>query len=248
MLPCQEAIEHIESMPTKSLDAIALQFVARARPRSKLLMQCCLETLQIDDDKVDVSGEAAVTAADILGSHFPGNEGVVERILSGGNGVPFYSKKLLAICEISPEHDLLRTTYKSLDKYHGRFADEVHVRLVCRIGTTTEVEDLIARLCAARRLPFVSQLLFCKPITRRIASDSDLSTKLLSRLQASPSPSEKGSFSRLITASIGYPDGFRDWAESELLNQLADPEVGMDVMTGELRPVRHAILDSLIAY
>lgn len=241
--PREEGIEFIESRLNKCLDAAALRFLARSRPQSRLLMQCCLETLQIHNNNVDVSGVNAVTAAEILGTQFEGNQELLGQVLSAGRHDHFYGKKILAVCEAFPEHSILREAYDWARKERGRCAIEVYVRLICRVGATEEVDELVTRICATTRLPPQSYLLFCRPLVRRIASDAELAERLLSRLQRSPAPSEKASLSRLLPASTGSLRGFREWAEFEVQRQVANPEVGLDIAAGELRPVLHAILD-----
>ena len=86
------------------------------------------------------------------------------------------------------------------------------------------------------------------PLVKRLKSDDELHGMTMQHLQNEPAPFEKVNLPRLISAARGVSDDLRSWSEDELQRQLDGtkiPEDGLDLHTGELRPVAHVLLDVL---
>jgi hypothetical protein len=247
-LPREEALRRLESPSVRTIAFSELQFLARVRPGSKLLLEHCTKRLAFEDPGVDMSGPDAVATAEILGSHFGGSEEALARILAAHRPDRPYQKVILALCEGWPSHDILRTAFSIWrDKRGGGFSDEVGVRLVCRVGSIEDVQDLVSRyLAVRRRLPPSWEQLIARPIVRRLSTDDEFVALLSRELSENPTPSKKASIPRLISCARGGTVGIRDWSFGELDRQLAGtPEVGLDIVTGTIRPVVHTLLDVL---
>lgn len=242
--PREEGIEIVRSFEKKALPLTALQFVARALPKSPLLLRCCLDTLQIGNDAADTSSETAIIAAEILGRDFADSEAALCEILNARRDGRVYEKEILAFCEAWPDHDLLKMKYEQLQSDGGYLSDAVYVRLICSVGSTEDVEKLVYRLCSLYHCPSSWSTVIAKPIVRRVAADGNLAGILWSHLKTSNKPSEKMSLFRLLASSIGLSSDLRTWAGTELQHQIDDAEVGIDIVSGEMRSVVHAILDS----
>ena len=84
------------------------------------------------------------------------------------------------------------------------------------------------------------------PIMRRLITDDDLLSLIMTRLQEKPSPSEKATLSRLAGSARGVSPELQKWCIEEIesqLNQENPPETGIDIVSGEIRPVADSLLD-----
>jgi hypothetical protein len=90
---------------------------------------------------------------------------------------------------------------------------------------------------------------FCiSPIIDRIRSDADIASALFERIQVTDRGAEKASLPRLLALANPMSEELHQWCENEFARQsdrAAPPEFGLDVITGSVRPVAHAILDAL---
>jgi hypothetical protein len=71
---------------------------------------------------------------------------------------------------------------------------------------------------------------------------------LTERLKDNPTASEKATIPRLIATARGVTPELRSWSIKELNHQsmaTRSPDIGVDLISGELRPVVHSLLDVL---
>jgi hypothetical protein len=244
-LPRAEGLAFIESEERPKSSQAMLGFIARTRPRSNALLQYCLDTLHINDRQRDVGGALPVVAAEILGRDFSGDEEVLRRVI--GNHVPpsLGNKHILALCEAWPNHRIMKEAYEAGEALQRRLNDDARIRLVCQVGTVDDVEKSINQVCASCSAPRPSYLLIAKPIIRRLSGDSQLVDRISNRLVRSKLPSEKASFFRLLARATGLSPDLRAWAMKEIESQLGKPEIGMDIVAGELSSVMHSLLADL---
>jgi len=87
-----------------------------------------------------------------------------------------------------------------------------------------------------------------RPVLRRLQTDDSLLAMLFQRLLTVPAPSEKASIPKLISAARGVSSELKAWCIEEVDRQMCgeiSPQIGFDLIYGELRPVTHALLDVL---
>lgn len=240
--PCSEALEYIESNGPQ-LGIAGLQFLERVRPKSNLLFGNCIKVFGLGNNAIDVSGEIAVFASDILGAHFFESNELLDSVNKSRREGHIYGKEVLALIEAHPNDKLIQQAYVQLTENNRYFADEVALRLICRVGNVGDVENWIDRLCSAVQLPHNSFLMYARPIVQRISTDSDLQSRLIDKLNSQSTGSEKVTILKLMTASVGLIVELRDWCETELEYQAKVPEIGMDVFSRSYISVENAILD-----
>lgn len=87
-----------------------------------------------------------------------------------------------------------------------------------------------------------------RPLIRRLAHDSNLGAMLLERLKAQPLAAEKATIPRLLAASRGMFPELHKWCREEAASQLRRrslPEIGFDLLRGEIVPVVETLLEVL---
>jgi hypothetical protein len=90
---------------------------------------------------------------------------------------------------------------------------------------------------------------FCiEPIVERIKSEDGVASALIRRVKSTNSGSEKASLPKLLALANHMDNEVRQWCETEFTkqsNHASLPEFGLDVSTGDVRAVAHALLDAL---
>jgi hypothetical protein len=250
--PREDAIRAIEGIAGPNKVSLSqLQFLARVRPGSRLLLEHCERFLAFARPDVDVSaGSDAITAAEILGRYFSGSDTLLSDILASCGGERFCQKHLLAMCEAFPNHDVLASEYSELvSGRRGWMSPEFRIRLTCRCGTTAEVYALIERCLVPRRANTGGwRGVVVNPIVRRLSSDDELFGLLLGDLGKALTTSRRASFPRLLTLSRGLSGEVREWCHTELVAQLSQrrpPDVGWDIVNASVRPIAHALMEAL---
>ena len=239
--PCEEALEFIESEQPE-LNIAGLKFLERSKPKSSLLLWHCLRVLQLGDDCVDVSGETAVVASDILGTNFMGNSDLLDRVIESRREGHVYGKEVLALCNAWPEHDLLREAYDQM-KIRAYLAEDVAIRLAACVGTSDDIEEWIERICRSIRLPNNSFLLFARPIVKRVATDADLTERLFGKLRLDSNRHTKITILKILSAAIGLNAELIEWCELQMGDEIGLRQFGVDVFTGHFTSLEHAIVE-----
>jgi hypothetical protein len=163
-------------------------------------------------------------------------------------------RAMWALCKLSPDNPILQQEMDQLRPSFTVNGDWViqtsfDMALVCAAGTSQEVFSVIRfilRGCRPNYRYFAKG--FYLPIVRRVALDVDLQDMLRSELSNTPNPSERGSFLSLLLAARGLTVDLRDWCRAECdrkLDGIIDP-LGMDIVTGLIRPVREFATTALL--
>lgn len=246
----EEALRFLESRIERTAGPNVLHFLGRMRPRSRLLLSYCFETLHIGDDQADCSGsEDALAAAELLGSHFGSDNNVLARIASGQHTERIQEKDVLALCEGWPESEELEQLFNLVRHQNPPLSYTAYFQLITRKSPSEVVFGAVTGVLANfnRYLSRHPQLV-THSVLRRLRNDEDLEFMLSNRLQDEPSLSEVASIPRLISAARGLPPGLRKWCSEEAdaqLNGAKSPEIGIDLLSGERRPIAHSLLDAL---
>jgi hypothetical protein len=230
-----------------------LEFVAKVQPRSALLRDLCLNSLFPTSNDHENDPEKAI---ELLARDFS-DDAVVRESLEAKLQGEFHMhghRAMWALCQLSPDNPILEQEMDQLRPHFTVNGDWViqtsfDMALVCTAGTSQEVFSVIRfilRGCRPNYRYFAKG--FYRPIVRRVALDVDLQDMLRSELSNTPNPSERGSFLSLLLAARGLTVDLRDWCRAECDRELEGivAPLGMDIITGLLRPVRDFAMEALL--
>jgi energy-coupling factor transporter ATP-binding protein EcfA2 len=247
--PRNEALSFLEVRTERTSKPNILRFLGRVRPKSHLLLEYCLKALHIGDDQQDSSGEEAVVAAELLGSNYAGDGDILAHIMTEKVRKRIYNKVILALCEGWPESEELSLIFEIVADKKVPLFYPAYFQLICRKSESRVVFDAITKELSSFNYThqFSLQAIY-RPVIRRLQMDDSLLRMLTERLKDNPTASEKATIPRLIGTARGVTPELRSWSIKELNRQLIatqSPEVGVDLIMGELRPVVHSLLDVL---
>jgi len=124
-----------------------------------------------------------------------------------------------------------------------------YFQLICRKSPSKAVFDgLIAFISSLEGHNRWRYQNISRPVLRRLQTDDTFFEMLIERLQNNPTPFEKATLPMLIGVARGLTSEIRTWCIEEVNHQLSgneSPEIGFDLIFGELRPVAHSLLDVL---
>ncbi len=251
--PRMEALEFIRENRKVAIRPQFLEFVAKVQPRSALLRDLCLNSLFSTSNDHENDPEKAI---ELLARDFS-DDAVVRESLEAKLQGEFHMhghRAMWALCQLSPDNPILEQEMDQLRPHFTVNGDWViqtsfDMALVCTAGTSQEVFSVIRfilRGCRPNYRYFAKG--FYRPIVRRVALDVALQDMLRSELSNTPNPSERGSFLSLLLAARGLTVDLRDWCRAECdrkLDGIIDP-LGMDIVTGLIRPVREFATTALL--
>jgi hypothetical protein len=247
--PRDEAIRFLEDRTERTATPNILRFLGRVRPKSRILLEYCLKALCIGDDQNDCPRERVAVAAELLGTHFGGDSEVLGRITSGSPEEHIDENVILALCEGWPKSEELERIFEIVRKQKQPLDSATYFQLICRKSPSKAVFDAIiafmSSLEAHNRWGYQN---ISRSVLRRLRTDDRFFEMLIERLQNNPTPSEKATIPRLIGVARGLTSELRNWCIEEVNHQLSSkksPEIGFDLIIGELRPVAHSLLDVL---
>ena len=246
-LPRDEALRFFERRGDVFPRSNELRFLARVRPGSTLVLNKCMRALGIGESTVRGIVPEVIVAAEILGEQFSSDHEVRVRIDAECQGSWGTAPAILALCEVWPESPTLALAYdpQILQGRHDAFTFAAALRLACVRGSTAEVDGIIENLLTSFRGVRTADLI-APPIVRRLRYDDELFTNLKARLFADPSPSQKASFPRLLSAARGISPELREWGLAEIARQVGTDglsEIGFDLVSGTYRAVWHSLMD-----
>lgn len=204
-----EATEYLRSSTARSPGTNALRFLARAHPRSALLLDACLRCLWNGGSLAERwAAEDILVAAEVLGANFGGDNNVLQRITSHRKGEDLDEKEVLALCEGWPESDELERILARVRRENPSLTYGAYFQLVTRKGHSEAVASAVADVLSE----FNSFLrwntsIVSRPVIRRLREDGDLEVMMFERLQDEPSPSEIATLPRLVGAARGLSPG-----------------------------------------
>lgn len=242
-----EILEFIESEKAKKITPAMLYLLERIRPKSSLLLNQCLKVLHdVDTDNFDYR-EKNIAVSEILGRNFGGNEEVLHKII---NQPPNYFKQekiVLALGEGWPQNKLLDEYFEDVTKNNRKLPYYNLFQIICQKGDTEFTYNSIGRFFNETQKYHLMNLsnAMKKFVIKRLQSDDDLYEMLVDDLDKQISISQKVSTLKLLSLSKGLSDEIRDLCMNDLDRQLDTkfPQVAIDVVYGEIRPVAYSMLD-----
>ncbi|MFC1836968.1 hypothetical protein ACFL2Q_19980, partial [Thermodesulfobacteriota bacterium] len=234
-----------ESRPTSD-NVNLLHFVSRTKPRSSILREWSLATLFKLSRRHPAARREAFAAAEILAEHFGGNPEVLKTCESQDLKSGLLEEVILALCYGWPDSEELERLFEQLRRNAPRLSNLTAWTLSCRKLPEGNLLDSLLQILSGYNVHYrYWSRWYVKPLIQRLQSDEELEQRLLSHLINGADPSEKASFARLLAMAGGLSPQFRDWCREEADRQLNSsfPEIGFDLVEGELRPVLHSLLD-----
>jgi hypothetical protein len=242
----------------KALSSNCLEALSRIQPRSNLLLETCLKTLDIEL-KEDVNSSPldqqrrALVVGQILGRQFSRNDDIrvtLERRLHLED-----SASVVGLSLGWPTSDKLNETYNAIrqDGWSGqRIQWPSALQIAGALGGIEEFKYLL-EFIVSNGAGYIWEFLdFCVlPIIARLKRDGALASYCLDKLRDNPTSGHKASFPRLLVGSTGLSDELRNlceayYAEECVKGQLS--ESGLDIIAGQVRPVGHSLLDALVPH
>jgi hypothetical protein len=241
---------------TKRLSSNSLEALSRIQPRSNVLVEHCLRTLDgkaIEDTNASPLDcqRRELIVGQILGRQFSHKDEIriaLERRL--------YLEDSASIVGLSlgwPTSDALNKAYEPIRKsgWSGqRMQWAPALQISGALGSTEEFKYLLEFILSNGTGYIWEFLDFCvSPIIARLKQDSVLASYCLDKLRSSPTSDHKASLPRLIIGSIGLNDDIKKLCETYYAEQCVKgqlTESGLDVIAGQIRPVAHSLLDVLV--
>jgi NACHT domain len=248
-----EILSILEADPKLAANPHALAFVARARPASQLVIDRCLAAMPAPDTNFP---RASFVAAEILAGAFAGDEYVYSKLLEklpiarGGPWLYVRPELAIALCIGWPNSEVIEDLYRqavqdarSTSDYSAFF--EITMSrcpaedLPSRLSQYLAAAPVVTNHCVSAGL--------VRALVRRLRHDPVAARGLLTALTASTRRNDKASFARSLATANGLSAELRDYCLSEIGNQIGldSPEIGFDLISGELRGVYLSLLDSL---
>ncbi len=244
--PRDEALHFLETREERTATSNILQFLGRASPKSRLLLEYCLKALRIGED-CDCNEEVAIVSAELLGKHFGGDSDILTRMMSNSAKELILEKEIFFLCEGWPESKELDRIFELIRKKKPQMSYEAYFQLICQKSSSDFVfRTLMNVLSDPRRIPQWQSQVAARAILRRVQKDESLFTMLMEHLKDDPTPSEKATIAGLIGTARGVSSELKAWLIEEIdqqINGRGSPEIGIDWTIGEPQPVAHSLLN-----
>ncbi|MGH7778484.1 MAG: hypothetical protein ACREQR_01480 [Candidatus Binataceae bacterium] len=248
-----EILATLEVDPKLASNPHLLAFVARVRPASRLLMDRCIAAIAAPNRNFS---RGSFAAAEILADSFAGNEDACSQLLRAlpidrRGGRLFARPELAVALSVGwPESPLVDELYSQMIRGDSMYKDY-----------TAYFEVTLSR-CLAADLPgrlqrhfavsgvvsnqYVSRALV-RGLVRRLKRDPDAASALLAALNESVSASDKASIARSLASANGLSPELAGYCSREIRAQMAldCPDLGFDVVSGEIRGIALSLLDVL---
>jgi hypothetical protein len=245
----RETIREIEAAEDKPLPGKLLAVVARARPKSVKLMQLCLCAVESFNARMTLPElDDRFSAARLLGSQFAGDAELLEQLHKLLQESDYANEAaVIAICAGWPQAE---STAEAIGRYRQE-QRHLHMPTYFHVVADQHPTDRFVAV-SIKTLSRLSGSVWdlphhcAPPIVRRLREDGAAQESYLQHLLGDPGANAKASIPGLLVAAAGLSEGLRDWSAGELKRQFgADglAQHGVDLLTGTVRPVAHALLD-----
>ena len=236
------------------LGANAILCLERLRAPRELILKSCMHTMGLcgTSRRLNLSVDAPIIAAEVLGREFGGDTSVLEELEERVGDVQDPNPvAVIALCcgwrESAWLEQLFRFGKSTPNGLRLPYIPYFHV--VCTKSAAEVVERQLCSLLArhGEMADWVWRGI-ARALIGRIQRDEAVENAVVGRLLATPTPSEVASLTGLVAKSRGMSDQFRKWCWDELERQLSPnniPTGGIDILSGSWRPVSHVLLDLL---
>ena len=239
------------SRERSALSSRAFEALAREMPRSYLLREHCLRSLNDGPENLNASPldqrRRQLVVGRILGRQFASEATIREQLENCVIRQP--SAAIIGLSIGWKDNPILVAEYAGRRDSSGRhlWPDAAHLTSI--VGSREDFCQFLSHLLRNSTGSLWDFLPFCiEPIVERIKTEEGLGAVLIQRVFSTNSGSEKSSLPRLLALANYMDQELRQWCEREFSkqsNHSSLPEFGFDVLAGRVRPLAHTILDAL---
>lgn len=245
-----EILSQLESSETLLQEPEVLGFLATIRPRSQFLLQASARAVQggLGDSFHGIW--KLLAAVRILVEHFGGDQRALDALLEDRRGGSYADGVIIALSLGWPDHELVSEAFQDLrtDGYYRRSPGAQFAITYARASATELVSRLPLHLDYGENGSAWIARLLEDPLKFRLRRDQPLAAEIFAVLRGSASPSMKATCPRMLALAGRMTAELREWALAELERQVRSgsaDELGFDLAAGEVRPVKHSLLDLL---
>jgi hypothetical protein len=239
---------------TKALSSRAIEALAREAPRSHLLREHCLRCLANEPQDANLSPYDArrreLVVGRVLGRQFAGDPTIREQLEKHVLFRP--SAAIVGLSLGWKDSPTLVNAFNDLrarDSQTRRLVWPDVAYLASTVGSRDDFCGFLGHFLKNSSGNIWDFLPFCiEPIVERFKTEDGLAAHIFARAQTTSRGSEKASLPRLLALANQMNDDLREWCEKEFVRQSGHTvlaEFGLDAVSGEIRPVAHAILEAL---
>jgi len=252
--PREEALEFLSTRSERNSTTEVLRFLSKVASHRWLLLDYLLEAVCPTKTR-EHEPRQTVIAAEMLGECFASDAEVLAQLEQRFNQEPpeWYTAKkdhiVIALCEGWADSQVLHRVFQEV-RGTTLLPPITAWNVVCVKSAAetvaAELKALFLRL--AHPNPYWDPH-FARPVIRRLRRDPDLFKTLESGLEHRPTSTEKATVVKLLAAAKGISAVLKNWITAEIERQLdraTSPEIGLDLSVGELRPVVHCLLETLL--
>jgi hypothetical protein len=207
----------------------------------------CIKSLGYGGSTNWGSYSAALTAGEILGRNFAGDQPTQTELLTRLGASPRSPGVIAAICEGWPN----TSTFDALRSQLGQ-SPGLPIPLHYKVASIASSADALTDALAWGATELLGDLwdanhYWIPNVIRRIQNDDEICAAMQRYLSEQPSPGVKVSFPRVLGRARGMSDELRAWCVSECERAKTDVvgEVGLDLVTGQARLVALSLYDLL---
>lgn len=265
--PCRDIISYLENTPEQIIGTGVLKFLSQVQPKSSLLLDSCTKVIAGSSHRNNE--QAPIIAAELLGSQFGGDKTVLEWLLTARPNYNLSDACFIALCEGWPNSRELAELLDRIPEDYPYWSYTARFQVLCFSDKPVEkiFEKLQEVLAYAEFDVRYRVLHILRPIVSRLRTDEKTYWFFHHRLMENPtfannefskplSGSEKITILRLLVAARGMSLELKNWCLKEIGYQMKNgsknngfetlfPEIGIDLFTGNLRPVSIALLELL---
>jgi hypothetical protein len=227
--------------------APAIKLMERAHPGSGLLRELCLVSLTYDGHSNWDSFSTTLTAAEVLGRNFGGDQHIEAQLLEKLKINPVDVGAISALCEGWPSSPAFAEAFAGL-KNHSRLPVALHFKLICAGSPPDKVADALAWAASELQGDLWDAIPCWIPsIVRRLQGDDVAYSQTYNLLSNQQSSGMKASLPRILSRARGVSNELRDWCIAECRRADGDfvGEVGLDLIAGQDRLVIQSLFDLL---
>ncbi len=246
----QDLMEFIISQTEPIHRTNILNFLGRVKPKSKLLLDTCLEVLK-DSVEKKKTNESDLTSTYIIGTHFKGDTDVLNILLDIFSITETDNQLIYILCFGWPDYPgLERFLFKLEKRWKEPTSIGGYAQLICTVKPSESVVNLIDWIFEKIGKSHIGTLTFINSIRMfliaRVSRDNKLRKLLAKQLLEKPSRHHKVTNISLLK-EVGYIDEeVLSWCIDEIerqRNEYESPEVGFDIVSGEFKVLMHVLLD-----
>ena len=221
-----------------------LRFVSITRPKSAWLRDLCLSLVWTPSP--DYFHEMTRAAAATLVEHFPGDLPTLSRMLYGRTVTIHDDGVVAALCAGWPQRTELDRLYNELHEFDrpGVSPNAYYNIIFSRVPHAAIAERLRTEIMRVHEFAIGDLRL---AVVNRLRWDEDARGALASILSLDADVHLRATIPGLLRMASAMGEGITQWCSDEVDRQhgLHYPELGFDLVAGEVRPVGLAMLDAL---